>query len=118
MQKYDEIIRSISIVSVRSKFVSMIDKNTFLDYVLSVSTLPRMRKIIFPVLIIFFAAFILFFKVNESVSVNNLVDENIASQNELGIRNTLQRIDKDLLDVESAIKKSMEEGGKADSQVV
>lgn len=79
---------------------------SFVEGVLYVSALPRMRKFVLPTLIVLFAGALIYFKVKETRFANSLVEENISYRNELSLKAGLIRQSASISEVEEQIKKT------------
>ena len=92
---------------------------SFIEGVLYVSSLPRMRKFVLPTLIILLAGALVYFKVKETRFANTLVAENIAFRNELSMKAGLIKQSENISIVEEQIKKtsSITAGNKFQSEL-
>ena len=79
---------------------------SFIEGLLYVSSLPRMRKFVLPTLIILLAGALVYFKVKETRFANTLVAENIAFRNELSMKAGLIKQSENISIVEEQIKKT------------
>ena len=62
---------------------------SFIEGVLHVCSLPRMRRFVLPSLLILLASALIYFKVKETRFANSLVQDNIAFRNELSLKANL-----------------------------
>ncbi len=79
---------------------------SFVEGVLYVSALPRMRKFVLPTLIVLFAGALIYFKVKETRFANSLVEENISYRNELSLKAGLIKQSESISELEVQIKKT------------
>ena len=87
---------------------------SFAEGVIHVSSLPRMRKFVLPILIIGLAGVLCYFKIKESSYANSLIDENIAFRNSLSSKADLIDRSRIISQAENLIKDSLQKGNKID----
>ncbi len=88
---------------------------SFVEGVIHVCSLPRMRKFVLPILIIALAGILCYFKIKESSFANSLMDENILFRNSLCSKADLVEKSTDISQAENLINESVQKGSKIDS---
>ena len=76
---------------------------SFVEGVIYVCSLPRMRKFILPFLILVFATILCYFKVKESAFANSLIDEDLSFRKSLSLKSGLAERAKRIAKAEDSI---------------